>query len=89
LLTNSQFLASLAIVNNLTTRTVPTLMTLRSPFLYQEHGDDNGIPQAEKAFESFRTKLNLIEKDITETNKNSKYPYVFLLPSNIDASISI
>eukprot|EP00347_Sterkiella_histriomuscorum_P017751 403348136 len=89
LLSNSQFLGALAIVNNLTTRTVPSLLHMRSPFLYQEHSDDNGISLAEKAFESLKTKLNLIEKDITQTNKNAKYPYIYLLPSNIDASISI
>jgi hypothetical protein len=33
-LNNAQFLGALAVVNNLTARTVPTLLTLRSPFIH-------------------------------------------------------
>ncbi|CDW77802.1 allene oxide synthase 8r-lipoxygenase fusion protein [Stylonychia lemnae] len=88
-LTNSQFLGALAVVNNLTARTVPTLLTLRSPFIHQEHTEENGIPNAEKAFDEFKKKLHEIEQDILEFNKTAKYPYIYLLPSNVDASTSI
>lgn len=55
---------TIAIINNLTARTVPTLLTLRSPFLYLEHSNDNGVAKAEKSFENFKQKLSLIEEQI-------------------------
>jgi len=30
-----------------------------------------------------------IEHEILEYNKTAKYPYIYLLPSNVDASTSI
>jgi hypothetical protein len=85
--TNYQFLDNVFIVQNLTTRTVPTLATLHSPFIHSDR--DLKIQAAEFAFKKFKMQLGQIEYILKTTNANSKYPYVHLLPSRVDASLSI
>jgi hypothetical protein len=80
----------LALMNVLTTRTVPTFLYFNNPFakLEKSHEVTNATQAHAKLIETFEG----IEADINALNSNNSIrpiPYVHLLPSNIDPSLSI
>lgn len=84
---NYMFLDAIFIVQFLTTRTVPTLATLHSPFIHDDR--DVKTQKAELAFKKFKVNLGQVELLLKTLNSASRYPYVHLLPSRVDASLSI
>ena len=74
-------------MNLLTSRTVPNLLEFPDPFVQMVKSPN--VVNAENVHKDFYADILRIEDEIKGDNAHAKYPYVHLLPSNVDASLSI
>ena len=74
--------------NVLTTRTAPTYADWSSPYA-RHRADSLATKLSQDAFNEFMQNMKGIEAQFEEYNATAQFPYVHLLPSKIDISISI
>ena len=92
--TNSQMFGMTNIANALTTRTVQSFISWLTPF--GECSKSDKTENSKTAFDKFKKTVIDIENTIIKMNNNDdkeekdkRFEYVHLLPSNIDISLSI
>jgi hypothetical protein len=83
-------LQMMVIANVLTTRTVSVFTEFKNPFELLPHTAQT--KKLDDEIDSFRSDMNKIDDAFDKENQRAqgpKYPYIHLMPRNIDASLSI